>query len=325
MGSKHTTQENLSMIATTPSQQDYWRVYHEADDLARADALRTSYKVASTGVTLNVDTYDQPDPSAPVFIFNHGGGGYSRLFVPLALALYDRGYTVVIPDQRGQGLSEGDRSDFTVGQFAQNILDVSHWARERYSGALVLAGASLGSALVYHAAAAGAPVDAVVCHNLYDLGSPADSLAFTHFAFLAPIAAPFVAMTGALARIAPTLRLPYRPLSDFRAMVDKRAPNFYDQWRRDPYPIREITLRYLGSVGNTPPPVPLEANPLPLLVINPTRDQMVAPSVTRRNYDRLGGPKQYAEIDYGHWMVGGGFEAEWAALVDGFVRGVLRG
>jgi hypothetical protein len=84
---KQVTQTNLQLNDT---ERDYWRTYHSEDVLARADALRNSYAVPSTGVLLNVDAYEQDDPDAPVFIFNHGGGGYSRLFIPLGLALYNK-------------------------------------------------------------------------------------------------------------------------------------------------------------------------------------------------------------------------------------------
>ena len=51
-----------------------------------------------------------------MLIFNHGAAGYCRLFAALALAYYDRGYTVILPDQRGQGLSGGRRGDYTVAE-----------------------------------------------------------------------------------------------------------------------------------------------------------------------------------------------------------------
>jgi pimeloyl-ACP methyl ester carboxylesterase len=289
--------------------QAYWRNYHDAETLAEADRLRVSHRVESTGVGLNVDTYEQADSAtaagqmAPVIIFNHGGGGYSRLFLPLVLALYGRGYTVVVPDQRGQGLSEGDRSDFEMGQFVQNIIDVARWARARYAGPLFLAGGSLGGALTYNAVADGAPVMAGICHNLYDFGWAKDTLAVSRFAPLAGIpgvAVTFSAITRLAGAVLPRLRLPYRLLGRFDKMVDARAVGFYETWKRDPLPIKRVSLRYMASTFDTPPAIPLEQNRMPILVINQTRDEMVSPAVTRRNYERLGGPVEYVEIDYGH-------------------------
>lgn len=314
---------SLERPAITGEQRDYWRVYHAAETLERADALRKTYQVESTGVRLHVDAYEQDTVAAPVLIFNHGGGGYSRLFVPLALALYDRGYSVIIPDQRGQGLSQGSRSDFKLGQFVQNIVDVARWAQARYAGTLFLSGASLGGALTYKAAAAGAPVRAMVCHNLYDFGDPKEALALSIFAPLTRIpglAHLFCWMTRLSAALVPGLRLPYKALGRFDKMVDERAADFYAPYQRDPYPIQSIMLRYMASLFTTPPAVPFEQNTLPILVINQTRDKMTDPALTRRNYERLGGPKQYVEIDYGHWAFGGTFEQEWATIVDDFLK-----
>jgi alpha-beta hydrolase superfamily lysophospholipase len=52
---------------------------------------------------------------------------------------------------------------------------------------------------------------------------------------------------------------------------------------------------------STPPAVPFEQNQVPVLVINPTRDKMTDPALTKQNYERLGGPKHYVEIPYGHF------------------------
>ena len=98
------------------TKEQYWQTYFDAATVTEVNAIRTAFQVASIGVQLHVDAYEQT-PTAPVFIFNHGGGGYSRLFAPLALALFKRGYTVLLPDQIGQGLSPGTRRDLTVANF----------------------------------------------------------------------------------------------------------------------------------------------------------------------------------------------------------------
>lgn len=313
----------FELPAVSKDKRDYWRVYHSPGVLERADTLRKTYSVRSTGVRLHVDAYEQKNTDAPVFIFNHGAGGYSRMFLPIALAMYDRGYTVIIPDQRGQGLSEGNRRDFRLTQFIQNIVDVTKWAKARYAGKLFLAGGSLGGALTYKAAAAGAPVRAIVCHNLYDFGDPKQTLALSSFAPAAKVpglAQLFSLVTRSFAALMPWLPLPYRALAHFDRMVDERVEGFYDKYKRDPYPIKWITLGYLASMFRTPPAIPLERNTIPVLVINQTRDKMTDPAITRRNYERLGGPKEYAEIDYGHWSIGGTFEQEWTSLVDDFLK-----
>ena len=80
---------------------DYWRVYYDEKVAERSDEIREEIELHSTGVDIHVDVYSNPNSNAPVVIFNHGAAGYCRLFVQLALLLYERGYTVVLPDQRG--------------------------------------------------------------------------------------------------------------------------------------------------------------------------------------------------------------------------------
>ncbi len=303
--------------------QTYWQNYFDTATVARSNALRQEMTIQSTGVTIHMDIYEQPDKSAPVIIVNHGGGGYSRIFIEPILAMYECGYTIIAPNQRGQGYSEGNRGDFTVGQFVQNIVDVTHWARARYSGALFLLGGSVGSGLVYNAAAEGAPADAIICHNLYDFGSIHDTIAMSRFAVLRHVPgypALMVATIRLFAGLMPGVHLPFRALAKFKAMVDERDTRFYDIWRNDPLPIKSVSLRYMRSTFTTPSRIPFEANTFPILVINPIRDTMVSPAVTKRNYDRLDGPKQYVEIDYGHWATGERFVTEYVNIVNGYLR-----
>ncbi|MBL8156829.1 MAG: alpha/beta fold hydrolase [Anaerolineae bacterium] len=298
--------------------QTYWQNYYDESTVARSNALRQEVTIQSTGVNIQMDVYEQPDKSALVVILNHGAGGYSRIFLPVTLALYERGYTVIAPNQRGQGYSEGDRGDFTVGQFVQNIVDVTHWARQRYSGVLFLLGGSVGSGLVYNAAAESAPVDAIICHNLYDFGSVHDTIDLSRFAALRHLPGCSALTRTAIqffAALMPGLRLPFGAVAKFDAMVDDRDTRFYDIWKNDPLPIKSVSLRYMRSTFSTPARIPFEANTRPILVINPVRDKMVSPVVTKRNFDRLGGPKQYVEIDYGHWATGESFVNEYISII----------
>lgn len=303
--------------------QVYWKRYYTDETVAQVEAMKQDVYIESTGVRIHMDVYEQADRSAPVLIFNHGGGGYSRLFAPLALALYPRGYTVVLPDQYGQGYSEGNRGDFTLSQCVQNIVDATQWARARYSGRLFLAGGSVGGGLAYKAAAAGAPCDAVICHNLYDFGSARDSLSVSRFAFVSDLPllpGIFATTTRMMASLLPSLKIPFMLLGKFEAMVDERDSRFFGIWRDDPLPIQAISLRYMASTFSTPSAVPYERNRKRVLVVNQMRDKMVSPQVTRRNYERLSGDKQYIEIDYGHWATGERFISEYVEILDQYMQ-----
>ncbi|TDP43886.1 alpha/beta fold hydrolase [Zavarzinia compransoris] len=312
----------------------YWHRYHDAATLARLAALVEVVRLPSTGVELHLDLYPQGDPAAPVVVLNHGGGGHAGLLAGLALALHDRGCTVVVPDQKGQGRSGGARGDFTLAEAVANIADAACFARRRFAGPLVLAGGSIGGGLTYYAAAAlaraGAPPAAVVCLNLFDFGRPETALALTRVAALAKLpglARLMGAGLGLLARAAPRLRLPYRPLARFPEMTDARdrARGFLEIWRHDPLVMTTVTARYMASLTATPPAIALEDNLLPVLVINQLRDRMVSPALTRACFARLGGPVAYAEIDWGHYSLLPGFNAAIADLAAAFLARAVTG
>ena len=292
----------------------YWRCYYDAATLERGDALREVVAIRSAGVTMHLDVYPHPDPAAPVVVFNHGGAGYCRLFVPLALRFHERGYTVVLPDQRGQGFSGGVRGDYTIAECTQNVVDAAHWAQRRFGGPLFLAGGSLGGALSYYAAAAGAPATAIACLNLFDFGS-GDAL---HISRLAPLAKYSLGQKVfralfALLRPLDWLRLPANALARFDKLMDDRDSTFQRQWDADPIPPKGLSLRQIASSLTTSPAVPFEHNRVPTLVLNQARDRMVDPAITQRNYERLGGPKRYSEVNYGHWSSDPAF---WDAVVE---------
>lgn len=301
---------------------DYWRTYYDDRTLARVDELREVHHIRSTGVTLTVDVY-AAGVGAPVVVFNHGGGGYAKMFIPLALALHGRGYTVVLPDQKGQGFSEGVRGDVTLAECIQNAIDATHWARERFTGPVFVAGGSLGSAIAYGAAAAGAPVEGVIAHNLYRFDQTGNALDVSYFATLASSDAVkriSAAVLGGLAIPFGWLRVPNRLLSDFRGLFDADDERALRLWLADPVPLSYVSLRYIASLASTPFAVPFEQNRLPVLVINPVNDHMVAAAVTDKNYRRLGGPKRLVEIEYGHWSLKPEFPAVWADHADTWMR-----
>ena len=317
------------------SDQTYWHCYHEPSLLARVLAVVQTRHLQSTGVELHIDLYQQTDPAAPVLILNHGGGGYGGLFVGLALAFYEQGYTVIVPDQKGQGRSGGAMGDFTVAEAVQNVVDVAAWAMQEFAGPLYLCGGSIGGGLTYAAAAVmasqGKPPLAAVCLNLYDFGDPVTGLAFTRFAALAKIpglARACRTISGLLTKLAPRLRLPYRPLARFENMMDERdlAMGFYAKWQADPLTLRTVTARYFASMLNTAFAIPLEANTdVPVLVINQKRDKMVQPRLTLECYQRLSGQKDYVEIDWGHFSLLPQFNAELIVLGQQWISKVTRG
>lgn len=292
----------MNAIQATTHFKDYWQRYFDADLVQQSNQLRQEHSLPSTGVMLHIDVYPRPESTAPVVIFNHGAAGYCRMFIPVALQFYKQGYTVVLPDQRGQGFSSGIRGDYTFAECVQNIVDVAHWAKQTYGAPQFLAGGSLGGGLTYYAAAAGAPADAIACLNLVDFNTN-DNLSFSRLALLRkiPCAAVLVQTSMALLKPFELFHVPYRWVGAFEKLMDDRDHGFQAQWDNDSVPPRTISLRGLRSMFGAPPAIPFEANRIPTLVLNQRFDKMVDPAATRHNYERLGGVKRYLELPYGHW------------------------
>ncbi len=297
---------------------DHWRNYYSPELVQRAEQVRQSYSIVSTGVPLHIDVYKQPDSSAPVALLYHGGGSYGRMATGLVMALYDRGYTVVAGDRRGQGLSGGQRGMTTWSQDLQNAVDIARWSRARFNRPQFLIGGSLGGPMVYYAAAAGAPTDAIACLNLYDWspGSPDVADIF------GPMAAAAVRSAGSLLGLIGWLRLPWQKLAAelWESILDERDVRGKAIWDQDPLTLSFVPVAFLHALTNTAPAIPLERNQVPVLVINQIRDRMTPPAVTQRNYQRLGGPKAYAEVDYGHYAFMDGFSQEVATAADDWFR-----
>jgi pimeloyl-ACP methyl ester carboxylesterase len=306
--------------------ENFWHAYFDNDLVARSDELRQNYCIDAASVRLNLEAYLRPNQDAPVILLNHGEASYARMMVPLALALYDRGYSVLALDQRGHGFSSGSADDFTLGQLAQDVLDAAHWTRRSVSGPLFLAGVNQGSGLAYAASGMGAPVVGVILQHLYDFSSPSRYFRSSRFARFTRFPGG-AQLAGGLARtllaVSPGMRLPHERLANFEHFLDDRDNGSYETWLEDPMFSRKVSLRYAVSAFSTPPPVPFEKNALPALVINPTRDQVFDPQITRRRFERLGGPKRYAEVDYGHWSLLDGFAQDWAATVDAWIQDLL--
>lgn len=280
--------------------RDYWRQSLPSSDVRWADDHGRVYRIPSSGCGLHLDVYAQDHAAAPVVVLAHGLLSYGRLFVPLARRFFARGYTVVCPDLCGTGFSGGIRGDYPVRQATANIVDATLWARQRFDGPLFLTGISLGGALAYYAAAAGAPVTALSCIDLFTF----DDLAALRQLLPDPRLGSVFPALHALAGPFGWVRL---PVSWVRRMDHTVAPDQHEQllpWLYDPLPPRSLTLRTLASAAATPPSVPLEHNTIPTLVINQGADTVLDPQVIRAAYTRLGGPKHYLELPgTAHWSL----------------------
>lgn len=101
-------------------------------------------------------------------IFSHGYGGNryepNVPFLPIAKALTDEGYRVIMFDFRASGESEGDMT--TIGAKEKyDLLGVIDYAKQHYSEPIVLYGVSMGAATSILAAGMDKDVKAVIADS----------------------------------------------------------------------------------------------------------------------------------------------------------------
>jgi alpha-beta hydrolase superfamily lysophospholipase len=278
--------------------RDYWRLYLPAEDVRWTDAHLRTYRIPSGHIGIHLDVYAQDEAAAPAIVIAPGMLTYGRLYVTLARSFYERGYTVVCPDYPGTGFSGGTRGDGTAGESVAAVVEATLWARQHFDGPIYLLGLSLGGAIAYAAAAAGAPVSAISCVDLFTF----DDMAALRQLVAQPRILDLLPLARAMAIPLGWVRLPADLVHRMDEIVAPEESDRLAVWRFDPLVPRMFSLRSLVSAATTPPRVSLERNTIPTLVINQEHDHVLDPAVTSSSFERLGGPKQYVALpDSAHW------------------------
>jgi hypothetical protein len=222
----------------------------------------------------------------------------------------------------GQGFSAGNRCDFLFSDFIVNGLDTISWVRREFKSPIILSGASMGSMLAYGTQAALAarglePAQAIVTSNLYDPASLEQMLGVTRFNLFPQFGIDklFASTVKYLSHVWPRFTVPYKPMAKFKNMVDDPSGEFYAHYKRDPNPIRKVSLRYIESLIAYRYEVPLSLNKSTIWVVNPTQDRMTSPSLTQDSYNELGGSKRYIEWSVGHFSVEEEYNVRFAELI----------
>jgi alpha-beta hydrolase superfamily lysophospholipase len=130
---------------------NYWQKYFNKQDVDWCLENVKEEKISSTGVKIHLDIYEAQSPKA-YMVFCHGGGGYSRIFIPLVKELLQNNITVILPNYKGQGFSEGDRSDLNPQDFVQNTIDTIDWCFKTYGEniPMFVSGCSQGSSIALY-------------------------------------------------------------------------------------------------------------------------------------------------------------------------------
>ncbi|MBA3826047.1 MAG: alpha/beta fold hydrolase [Ktedonobacterales bacterium] len=297
--------------------REYWRLSYPPEYVEWVEEHLTTYHIPAGDVGIHLDVYPQSERTAPVVILVHGLMTYGRLFVQIAHALYERGYTVVCTDIVGNGYSGGVRGDCPVGPATASVVQCALWVRQRFDGPLYMLGISLGGAIVYAAAAAGAPVSAISCLDLFLFDDPVGLRRMV----VQPRLIGLLPLLRLLAVPFGWVRVPTSLLNTLEHVVAPEEQGTAQAWMFDPLLTHQLTLRTLVSAASTHPAVQPERNTVPTLVMNQECDQVLDPAVTRAVYGRLGGPKKYVEFAGSpHWSFTHAFQDRIAAESDAWFQ-----
>jgi alpha-beta hydrolase superfamily lysophospholipase len=275
----------------------------------QAVAARDTARIAVPGGEVHLDIYPAPD-TAPVrgtVVFVGGLSAHALLYADFQHHLSERGWNVVALDVRGHGRSSGRRGDFTMEMVIEDMRATAAYARERFSGPLVLMGSSLGGFYALLGANAIEDFDLAVSHWIFLPQFPVTS----KDARVKPVAL-------LLNRLVPSLRISTKLVAEWDHVADSAI--LRQRCFDDPLMVWKYSVRALaGGIAYTPAR-PLTSLRCPHLVVIGTNDQMTPLAYTQRIFDMLEGDKKLVTIA-GAGHMGGLVEHQDAMLnaVDGWL------
>jgi UDP-glucose 4-epimerase len=231
------------------------------------------------GERIHLEVHEAGDPRATV-VYAHGLGDHARRSTPLGGALADAGLNAVLIDRRGHGISEGRRGDATLDTDLAVVELALDYARERFGSPLVLMGDSLGGIMSWYLLTREPDVDAVVCHCINHPDVHNDPA----LRWKAPI-------MRALAKVAPTLRIPVDQIADYSEVALEPLTGRYFTERPDRLFNFRVTLRSVASYAAFEPRLEWERVTTPVLVMIGDDDRMVSREHTERCLERARPPR----------------------------------
>jgi alpha-beta hydrolase superfamily lysophospholipase len=264
--------------------------------LPRALRLGDDVPASERRGDLHLLRYARPEAPAAAIVL-HGGGGHARLLAPYGRLLAAHGLDVTIPDLPGYG-----RSAARSFRYETWVEAVAGLVRAEPRPTLLL-GASMGGMLAWHAAAAlpRGEVAHVVATTLMDARRPEVRRAAACFGAVGALAVPVLERTR---RVTDDLRLPMPWLGDVAGIAND--PRIARAIARDPLGGgRRVPLGFLRSWMTYEPALEPEAwDRAPVTLLHPGDDRWTPTALSLGFFDRLPGPKHFAELpDGGHLPV----------------------
>jgi lysophospholipase len=252
------------------------------------------------GLTLQVRCLRPAGPSRGTILWIHGGCEHGGRYGHLTPRLTAAGWTVLLPDHRGHGLSDGVRTDVDSCQrYLDDLVDLQQ-AYCPDGRAEVWLGHSFGGLLALRLAQTTGVPQALI------LSSPLLGL-------LLPVPFWKRVIGRMLCRVAPRTR--FKTHINPRNMT--RDPQFLERRLSDPLLLRSVTARWFFAMRDALAAVHLDADRIicPVLALQGMLDRTVDPAAVGSYLDRL------PTTDKTLWTYPDGVhelfqDADWSAVVD---------
>lgn len=257
-----------------------------------------SAAVRSDGIELHLDIAVAESARATV-VFIPGTAVYGLVFADFLAALADRGYNVVSFDPRGHGLSKGRRASYTIPEIVRDARAAIAYARDRFGGALFVAGSSQGGIAAFYTAASDEPLAGAICHNAADLADPRNAELTAHPRLARALKRALLLAASA----APEAGL---DMQWYFHLLSRKHREVKELLAADPLTLKTVRLRSLASLASAPLPRPIEAIQTPILILHGARDTIFPLPYMQRLYQRLTCDKAfelYPDVD--HFLVTG--------------------
>jgi alpha-beta hydrolase superfamily lysophospholipase len=294
----------MTTLATSYADAPRWREYQPFFPPAMRctpEATPTESRWRWRGLDVHLDRFEVPSSQVKVIVL-HGAGANGRIMAPATVIARRHGYETVAPDLPGYGLTAVPRRRLTYQLWIDCAVDLIRAELARDDRPVVLFGVSLGGMLAYQAAATIARDEPALASRLRGLiattlGDPTERATRRDLARYPLLGTAGLALLRVLATLTDGLPVPMRLVAKMHRISNDPALSALVM--RDPHGGGAwVPARFLRTLMTTPPVLPPEAfTTCPVLLAHPGVDRMTNIEVSRRFFERLGGPKRLVVLD----------------------------